>query len=171
MPTVTTPGTDSGITIRKKNPSRLAPSIEAASSSSLGMARRNGTRMMIVVGSAKAICGRMMPAQAVAQPQAADHDVQRRDRHRHREHQPGREQRVQRRPAAEAVAGEHEARHHAQDDDAEGRETPHDHRVAHLAPEDRALQHLGVVDELPRVGKPDGSTVISAFVRNPPMMM
>jgi hypothetical protein len=68
MPTVTTPGTDSGTTIRKKNPSRLAPSIEAASSSSFGMARRNGTRMMIVVGRANAICGRMMPARLFISP-------------------------------------------------------------------------------------------------------
>ena len=68
MPTVTTPGSDSGTTIRKKKPSRLAPSIDAASSSSLGIARRNGTRMMIVVGSANAICGRMMPARLFIRP-------------------------------------------------------------------------------------------------------
>src|SRR5690625_3441160 len=44
IPVVMTPGIDSGTTIRKKNPRRLAPSIEAASSNSLGIARRNGTK-------------------------------------------------------------------------------------------------------------------------------
>ena len=68
MPTVTTPGSESGITIRKKKPSRLAPSIAAASSSSFGIARRKGTRMMIVVGRANAICGRMMPARLSVRP-------------------------------------------------------------------------------------------------------
>ncbi|CPU65323.1 Uncharacterised protein [Mycobacteroides abscessus] len=56
-----TPGRDSGTTIRKKKPRRLAPSIDAASSISRGMARRNGTRMMTVVGRANAICGSTRP--------------------------------------------------------------------------------------------------------------
>jgi len=63
-----TPGIESGTTIRKKNPSRPAPSMAAASSSSLGMARRNGTRMITVVGRAKAICGRMMPPRLLVRP-------------------------------------------------------------------------------------------------------
>ena len=91
-----TPGTASRSTIRQKNPSRLQPSMKAASWSSSGMARRNGTRMMIVVGSAKAICGRMTPGERVGQPQVAHDDVQRRDRDRDREHEAGGEQRVQR---------------------------------------------------------------------------
>src|SRR5690606_33129161 len=61
MPTVMTPGSDSGTTIRKKKPRRPDPSMAAASSISFGMARRNGTRMMIVVGRANAICGSTMP--------------------------------------------------------------------------------------------------------------
>lgn len=63
-----TPGTASGSTIRQKNPRRLQPSIDAASWISSGMARRNGTRMMIVVGSANAICGRMMPGRVFMSP-------------------------------------------------------------------------------------------------------
>src|SRR5665647_1477708 len=42
--------------------------IEEAASISFGMARRNGTRMMIVTGRAKAICGRMMPARLFMSP-------------------------------------------------------------------------------------------------------
>ena len=54
--------------MRQKNPKRLVPSIIAASSSSAGMARRNGTRMMIVVGSANAICGIATPASVPSSP-------------------------------------------------------------------------------------------------------
>ncbi len=68
MPVVSTPGSDSGIIMRKKNDSRLQPSTIAASSISAGMARRNGTRMMIVVGSANAICGMMTPASELSRP-------------------------------------------------------------------------------------------------------
>ena len=49
---VTTPGTESGTTIRKKNPSRLAPSIDAASSISFGMGgcpEFHGTRDNLVL--------------------------------------------------------------------------------------------------------------------------
>ena len=56
-----TPGSESGRTIRQKKPSRLQPSIAAASWSSFGMARRNGTRMITVIGSPNAICGRITP--------------------------------------------------------------------------------------------------------------
>ena len=38
-------------------------------------------------------------------------------------------------------------------------------------PEDGARQHVGVVLPVPRVGRPDGSTVISEFERKPPRMM
>ena len=69
MPVVTTPGTDNGMTIRKKNPSLLAPSIDAASSSSSGIASRNGTRMITVTGSPNPIWGRMHPSEIVRQPQ------------------------------------------------------------------------------------------------------
>ncbi len=63
-----TPGIDSRTTMRKKNPMRLHPSMNAASWISSGMARRNGTRMMIVVGSANAICGRMIPGSELVRP-------------------------------------------------------------------------------------------------------
>ena len=59
MPTVTTAGRDSGSTIRQRKPSRPAPSMAAASSSSRGMADRNGRRMTIVSGNEKATCGRI----------------------------------------------------------------------------------------------------------------
>ena len=68
MPTVMTPGIASGTTILQKNPRREHPSIEAASSISSGMARRNGTRMMIVAGRANAIWGRMMPVREFIRP-------------------------------------------------------------------------------------------------------
>ena len=74
--------------------SRLHPSMYAASWISSGIAARNGTRMMIVVGSANAICGRMTPGERVHQPEVAHHDVQRRDRDGDREHQACGEQRV-----------------------------------------------------------------------------
>ena len=63
-----TPGIDSGMTIRQKKPSRLHPSMSAASWISAGMARRNGTRMMIVTGSANAICGRITPPSEFIRP-------------------------------------------------------------------------------------------------------
>ncbi len=70
MATVTTPGSDSGMAMRKKNPRRLVPSMAAASSISLGMARRNGIRMMTVVGRPKAICGMMMPIRLSMRPRS-----------------------------------------------------------------------------------------------------
>ena len=54
--------------MRQKKPRRLHPSMNAASWISSGMARRNGTRMMIVIGRAKAICGRMTPASEFVSP-------------------------------------------------------------------------------------------------------
>ena len=54
--------------MRQKKPRRLHPSIAAASCSSFGMAARNGTRMMIVIGSAKAICGMITPASEFMRP-------------------------------------------------------------------------------------------------------
>ncbi len=47
-------GRDSGSRIRKKNLSLVAPSTTAASSSSPGIARMNGRKMMIVIGSENA---------------------------------------------------------------------------------------------------------------------
>ena len=49
---------------------RLAPSSCAASSSSFGMARRNGTRMMIVTGSANATCGMITPRNVPCRPRS-----------------------------------------------------------------------------------------------------
>ena len=65
-----TPGSASGMAIRKKNPRRLEPSMAAASSISLGMPRRNGVRMMTVVGSPKAICGMAMPIRWSTRPRS-----------------------------------------------------------------------------------------------------
>jgi hypothetical protein len=42
----------------------------AASSISFGIACRNGTRMMIVVGSPNAICGRMTPGRVFTRPRS-----------------------------------------------------------------------------------------------------
>jgi hypothetical protein len=44
------------------------PSIDAASSSSTGIARRKGTRMMMVTGSWNAICGMITPARVLTRP-------------------------------------------------------------------------------------------------------
>ena len=49
--------------IRQKTWMRDAPSMTAASSSSFGIAMRNGRRMMIVTGSANAACGSATPHQ------------------------------------------------------------------------------------------------------------
>ena len=84
----------------------------------LGMACRNGTRMMIVVGSAEGDLGKDDAGQSVHQAQVLHQDVERRDRDRYREHQTGGEQRVHRATRPELVAGEHVARHHAEHDDA-----------------------------------------------------
>ena len=48
---------DSGSRIRQKKPSRVQPSITAASSSSTGIVRMNGRRMTMVTGSPNAACG------------------------------------------------------------------------------------------------------------------
>ena len=66
--TVTRTGFDSGRRMRKKNPSGPQPSIAAASSSSFGMLRKNGRRMMIVSGSAKAASGRARPSGLSSSP-------------------------------------------------------------------------------------------------------
>jgi hypothetical protein len=70
MATVTTPGSASGMAMRKKNPRRLMPSMAAASSISFGMARRKGTRMMTVVGRPNAICGTTMPIRLSTRPRS-----------------------------------------------------------------------------------------------------
>ena len=54
--------------------------------------------MMIVVGSAERDLRQEDPRQRVHEPEVAHHEVQRRDRHRDREHQACGEQRVQRPP-------------------------------------------------------------------------
>ncbi len=83
-----TPGRLSGTTIRQKKPRREAPSIAAASSSSFGIARRNGTRMTMVPGSANAICGTMIPARLFTSPRLRISRYSGGDRDRDREHQP-----------------------------------------------------------------------------------
>ena len=145
-----TPGSDSGSTIRKKKPSLPAPSIDAASSISSGIARRNGTRMMIVTGSPKPICGRITPPRLLMSPKSADQDVQGRDRDRDREHQSGGEQRVERAAAPELVPSQHVAAHQPERDDRSSREQGDDRRVAHLTPERRVGQDVDVVGDLPR---------------------
>ena len=59
-----------------------------------GMARKNGRRMMIVMGSAKAACGRATPHHELQQAELSDQDEQRQDRDGGREEQPQHEQRV-----------------------------------------------------------------------------
>ena len=52
-------GCDSGMTIDRKTRMRLAPSIRAASSSSMGIWSKNFLRMNTIAGAIT--CGRMMP--------------------------------------------------------------------------------------------------------------
>ena len=94
--TVARTGRDSGSRIRQKNPNGPQPSIAAASSSSFGMLRKNGRRMMIVERQRERRLGQGEPERVVEQPEVADEDEQRQDRDRHREQQAQREQRVQR---------------------------------------------------------------------------
>ena len=70
MATVMTPGMDSGSTIRQKKPSRPQPSIDAASWISSGIARRNGTRMMIVIGRRERDLGRITPGSVFISPRS-----------------------------------------------------------------------------------------------------
>ena len=62
MVTVSSAGRHSGRRTRQKKPNRPQPSIAAASSSSVGMARMKGRRMMIVIGMPKAASGSATPS-------------------------------------------------------------------------------------------------------------
>ena len=70
-------GRDSGIRIRRKNRILVAPSTTAASSSSPGIARMNGRRMMIVTGSANAASGSATPNQLSEQADPLQQQEQR----------------------------------------------------------------------------------------------
>ena len=61
-------GVDSGSRMRQKNPSRLAPSSTAASSSSPGMACMNGRRITIVTGNENAASGIATPQKLSSMP-------------------------------------------------------------------------------------------------------
>ena len=93
--TVASAGRASGSSTRQKNPNELQPSIRAASSSSVGMLRKNGRRITIVSGRAKRP-GAARRRAGCRQPELADEDVQRQDRDGGREQQAEHEQRVER---------------------------------------------------------------------------
>ena len=63
-------GRDSGSSTRQKNPNGPQPSIAAASSSSIGMLRKNGRRMMIVSGRPKAASGSATPSGLSSSPRS-----------------------------------------------------------------------------------------------------
>ena len=66
--TVASAGRDSGSSTRQKKPNEPQPSMRAASSSSIGMLRKNGRRMTIESGSPKAACGSATPSRLPDSP-------------------------------------------------------------------------------------------------------
>ena len=69
-PTVARAGRESGRRIRQKKPNDPQPSIDAASSSSLGMLLKNGRRMTTVRGRPKAASGRAIPSGLSSSPRS-----------------------------------------------------------------------------------------------------
>ena len=108
--TVARAGRESGSSTRQKNPNGPQPSMRAASSSSVGMLRKNGRRMTIVSGSPKAACGIATPSGLSDSPSLAEQDVQRQDRDGDREQQAEHEQRVHASRPGNRDPGEHERR-------------------------------------------------------------
>ena len=102
--TVARTGRDSGRRIRQKNPNDPQPSIDAASSSSVGMLRKNGRRMTIVSGRPKAASGRAIPSGLSSSPRSRTRMNSGQDRDGGREQQAEREQRVQR-PRGREMSG------------------------------------------------------------------
>ena len=128
-------GRDSGSRMRQKNPNVAQPSIAAASSSSTGMARMNGRRMMIVIGSPNAASGSATPSSDSQQAELPQQEVERQGRDGDREQQAEREERVDRLAAAELVAARAERGERADADDEHGRDRRDERAVADLTPE------------------------------------
>ena len=99
--TVISAGRDSGSRIRQKKPSRVQPSIAAASSSSAGIAAHERPQDDDRDRQPERRLGQRHAERVVEQPERADQDVQRQDRHADREQQPQREERVHRLAARE----------------------------------------------------------------------
>ena len=108
------PAGDSGSRIRQKNPSRPAPSTTAASSSSPGIARMNGRRMTIVIGSENAACGIATPSGFSSSPSSRSSRYSGSAADAEREQQAEREERVERLAALERVARQRERGHRAE---------------------------------------------------------
>ena len=105
MVTVTSAGCDSGTRTRRKNPNRLQPSIAAASSSSAGIARMNGRRMMIVIGIAERRLRQRDAEQRLEQAELAQQEVERQRGDGDREEQPEREEGEERLAPPELACG------------------------------------------------------------------
>ena len=136
--TVASTGRDSGSRIRQKKPNGPQPSIGAASSSSVGMLRKNGRRMMIVSGSPNAAWGRATPSGLSSSPRSRTRMNSGRIATATGNSRPEREQRVQR-PRG---PGRRSGRRRTPPAPRTGRpatvDEPRDqHAVAELAPERR----------------------------------
>ncbi len=150
------PGRASGSTIRKKNPTRVTPSTNAASSSSRGMARRNGRMMMTVSGSAKATCGTMRPHRLPTSPSWRIMRYSGSTATVSGNIRPVANTRYMSSRPAIAVPRKRVRGHGAEQHDADRGAERNERGVQQLAPEDAALENVQVVGQYPRVGQPCG---------------
>ena len=151
-----------------EEPEPVAPSITAASSSSAGIARMNGRRITIVIGSANAASGSATPSGVLEQAEVAQQEVERQRRDAEREQQPEREERVDASRPRNCSATARTRPSRPGDDERGG--DRRDHRaVAQLAPEVRRREDRAVVVPRPTgpAGRP-GRPLICAVVRKPP---
>ena len=140
--------------MRQKKPSRLLPSI---SGGVLQLAGNGGQERAQDHDGDRQLERDLRQDHAVVrvdQVQVAQHEVERQDRRAGREEQAEREEGVQRLPAAELVAGEHEGRADAERHHAERRAEGDDRAVERLRPELALRQHPAVGAPDPRVGQP-----------------